>query len=220
MNITQKIYNKLKKKRYYKKNNCNIKTKYISSTVELGKNIRIGKNTIIDGNCKIDDYTYINSRQGLHPVYINSNTIIGKYCSIGPNSMIGIGNHPLDRFTTHPITYDDYYVGATNKGIISKVNMMGNVNIGNDVWIGSNVIVMQNIKIGDGAVIGAGSIVTKDVEPYSISVGVPCKKVKMRFSEATISEINKKDRNWWNQEIEDIVKKMESGNSIELFLNE
>ncbi|GEL67589.1 xenobiotic acyltransferase family protein [Marinilactibacillus psychrotolerans] len=220
MSIIKKIENKIKKRKYYKKNNCEIKTKYISSNVEMGKNVKIGKNTIIEEGCKIDNYTYINSRQGMHPVYINSNTIIGKYCSIGPNSMIGIGNHPLDRFTTHPVTYDKYYVGDTDENTQQKVNMQGNVVIGNDVWIGCNVVVMQDVKIGDGAVIGAGSIVTKDIEPYSISVGIPCEKIKMRFSNTIIKEISKLDKNWWDQDLDYIIKKMNFGNSIEVFLNE
>ena len=48
----------------------------------------------------------------------------------------------------------------------------------NDVWIGSGVIVMQGVTIGEGAVIGAGSVVTKDIPPYSIAVGNPCKVIK------------------------------------------
>lgn len=34
------------------------------------------------------------------------------------------------------------------------------------------------ITIGEGAVIGAGSVVTKDIPPYTVAVGNPCKVVK------------------------------------------
>ena len=37
---------------------------------------------------------------------------IGRYCSFSGNIYIGTGNHPLERFTTHPITYDTYSAGA------------------------------------------------------------------------------------------------------------
>ncbi|MDD2495379.1 MAG: CatB-related O-acetyltransferase [Tissierellia bacterium] len=68
--------------------------------------------------------------------------------------------------------------------------------IGNDVWIGSGAIVLRGTRIGDGAVIGANAVVTKDVPPYSIVVGIPAKIIKNRFSDKIITLlINSK---WWN----------------------
>ena len=49
------------------------------------------------------------------------------------------------------------------------------------MWFGNNVSVMSGVTIGDGCVIGMGSIVTKDLEPYSICVGIPCKENKKRY---------------------------------------
>jgi len=53
--------------------------------------------------------------------------------------------------------------------------------IGNDVWIGARAIIMGGVTIGDGAVIGASAVVTKNVKPYSIVVGVPAKHIRYRF---------------------------------------
>ena len=59
--------------------------------------------------------------------------------------------------------------------------------IGNDCWIGYGVIITSSChNIGNGAVIGAGTILTKDVEPYSIVVGNPGRKIKSRFNTETI----------------------------------
>ena len=55
------------------------------------------------------------------------------------------------------------------------------ITIEEDVWIGSSSVIMAGVTIGKGSIIGAGSIVTKDVEPYTINVGSPCKKIKDRF---------------------------------------
>jgi serine acetyltransferase len=54
------------------------------------------------------------------------------------------------------------------------------------------------LKIGVGSIIGAGSVVTKDIPPYSIAVGNPCKVIKFRFSEDIIKELI--STNWWEYE--------------------
>ena len=74
---------------------------------------------------------------------------------------------PYTKFTDEQLFDEFKYVDKSRKiGVV----------IGNDVWIGNNVLIMGGVIIGDGSVIGAGSIVTKDVEPYTINVGVPAKK--------------------------------------------
>ena len=44
--------------------------------------------------------------------------------------------------------------------------------------IGIGSIIMPGVTIGKGAVIGAGSVVTKDIPPYCVAVGVPAKVIK------------------------------------------
>ena len=39
---------------------------------------------------------------------------------------------------------------------------------------------IQNVTIGEGAIIGSNSLVLKDIEPWSVNVGSPCKKVGER----------------------------------------
>ena len=52
--------------------------------------------------------------------------------------------------------------------------------IEDDVWIGSRVIIMPGVHIGEGCVIGTGTIVTKNIPPYAVAVGVPAKVIKFR----------------------------------------
>lgn len=49
-----------------------------------------------------------------------------------------------------------------------------------DVWCGCGVKVMRGVTIGKGAVIAAGAVVTRDVPPYSIAMGVPARVVGSR----------------------------------------
>jgi maltose O-acetyltransferase len=58
--------------------------------------------------------------------------------------------------------------------------LMREVVIEEDVWIGAHAIIMPGVTIGRGAVVGAGAVVTTDVEPRAIVVGVPAKVLKFR----------------------------------------
>ena len=55
---------------------------------------------------------------------------------------------------------------------------------------------------GDGAIIGTNSVVAKDIPPYAIAVGNPCRVVRKRFDDELI-EILLKLR-WWDKSIEEI----------------
>ncbi|GMG03454.1 unnamed protein product [Aspergillus oryzae] len=50
--------------------------------------------------------------------------------------------------------------------------------IEDDCWIGANVVILPGVRIGKGSTIGAGSIVTKDIPPYSVGAGIPCRVKK------------------------------------------
>jgi len=56
--------------------------------------------------------------------------------------------------------------------------------IESDVWLGYAVIVLTGVTIGRGAIVAAGSVVTKDIPPYTIAVGVPARVVGQRFADA------------------------------------
>jgi galactoside O-acetyltransferase len=46
--------------------------------------------------------------------------------------------------------------------------------------IGAGTIVFPNVTLKTGAVTGAMSLVTKDLEPWTINIGIPAKKIKER----------------------------------------
>lgn len=52
------------------------------------------------------------------------------------------------------------------------------VTIGDRVWLGNRCMIMKGVTIGDGAVVAACSLVTRDVPPNSMVVGVPARVVK------------------------------------------
>lgn len=180
-------------------------------------------NILILKNCTIDDARFENNnRIGTDcnllkskigsGTYIGNNsflpyTEIGRYCSISQNVSITIGNHPTSKFaSTHPSFFSTlnqagfYFV---DKPIFDEFKYAAKgylVKIGNDVWVGSNVTIISGVTIGDGAIIGAGAVVTKDVEPYTINIGVPARSIKKRFEQHDISYLL--ELKWWNKDFE------------------
>lgn len=54
---------------------------------------------------------------------------------------------------------------------------IGQVHIGNHVFIGANTTILPGVTIGDYAVIGAGSVVTHDIPARTVAAGVPAKEI-------------------------------------------
>lgn len=145
----------------------------------------------------IGEHTYISH----HTKIEKSFTKIGKFCSIADYVYIGICNHAMNSLSTSLVASCVEAV-STIGDIRLPVEYLaydipiGQTIIGNDVWIGYGAIIMNGVTIGDGAIIGAGAIVTKDVEPYSIVVGVPAKRIRYRFDENTIKKLL--ELKWWD----------------------
>lgn len=77
------------------------------------------------------------------------------------------------------LTASDYGLAAGAK-ILQQERRDADIRVGSDVWLGARVIVTAGVTIGDGCVIGAGSVVTRDIPPGSIAVGVPARVVRQR----------------------------------------
>lgn len=162
---------------------------------------------IFFGQNTVGAFTYFS------PVCEVSNAVIGRYCSVGRDVIIGPGSHYVDFLTTHPIGSDPSGMSAGMLGNplykafalnspISSPKESKITHIGNDVWIGSRSIIMQGVKIGDGAIIGAGSVVTKDVPSFSVFAGVPSKLIRYRFIHETLIKV--RDSEWWKKDLSKI----------------
>ena len=52
--------------------------------------------------------------------------------------------------------------------------------IGNGVRITYHATVLAGVNIGEHAMVGTGAVVTKDVDPYHIALGIPAKTIKVK----------------------------------------
>lgn len=170
---------------------------------------RIHKTSHVRGKCFLENVvigeeSYISGDMlGFNHTMIRD-TIIGKYCSIGPNLTTLPHSHPATNASTYPFYSANEEVVITRKIIIQ-----------NDVWIGANVLILGGVTIESGAIIGAGSVVTKDVPAYTIYAGNPAKKIKKRFTNQEIKKILKVE--WWDNP--NLIKKIRKSNRLETIIN-
>lgn len=150
------------------------------------KNIIIGKDSKINGTSNL-----VASN--------NSQIIIGKYCAIANGLKIITLNHDYNFPVIQGSFYKKYF-NLNHPGITksppNKERTKGNVIIGNDVWIGEDVFICSGVKIGDGCCIGAKSVITKDLPPYSICAGIPCRPIKLRYKPEIIDFLLQ--IKWWD----------------------
>ncbi|WP_183578620.1 acyltransferase [Mucilaginibacter sp. X5P1] len=128
-------------------------------------------------DCEIGTGTVINSYGG--KIDIEKFVYIGEYVVIYGHGGVHIGANSLIAMHTC-IVSSNHGIPGQNVPIRSMPDILLPVKIGTDVWIGTGCTILGGVTIGDGCVVGAGSIVTKDLPPYSISIGSPAKVIKYR----------------------------------------
>ena len=149
----------------------------ISDDVKLGKDVKIYNFVNLYG-CEIGDNTKIGTF-----VEIQKGAKIGKNCKISSHTFICEGVTIEDNcFIGHNVTFinDAYPRSTTDSGSLQTeadwVCVPTLVKKG--VSIGSSSTLLCGITIGENAIIGAGAVVTKDVPPNTIVVGVPARVLR------------------------------------------
>jgi galactoside O-acetyltransferase len=140
-----------------------------TGSVELGRNVHFYRHSIIELG------------EGSASLRVGSNTYFQAGCTVNPfigNITIGANCMIATRCTLMPYQHNfaDPSRPMREQGLTSR----GDIVIEDDVWLGAQVCVTDGVTIGRGAIIGAGAVVTKDIPPYSIAVGVPARVVRMR----------------------------------------
>lgn len=58
------------------------------------------------------------------------------------------------------------------------INPPADILVGHHVWLGYSSTVLKGTRIGSGAVVGAGALVTSDLPPCTLAVGVPARPLR------------------------------------------
>lgn len=157
----------------------------------LGRHVSIGERVILR-EVTVGDFSYF-ERHG-EAIYAE----IGKFCSIAANVRLNALEHPIERLTTHKISYrpNEYFKFLGVDRQFREARRAKKVVIGNDVWIGHGAVILPGITIGHGAAVGANAVVTSDVGPFEIVAGAPARPLRRRFDEAVCERIL--SLAWWD----------------------
>ena len=125
------------------------------------------KNVVSNSNIEVGDFTIYNDfvndprdfekNNVLYRYPINGDRLkIGRFCSIacGAKFLFTSGNHTLRSLSTYtfPIFFDEWNLDKSR--ICEAWDNKGDIELGNDVWVGYEAVIMSGVKIGSGAIIG------------------------------------------------------------------
>lgn len=149
--------------------------------------------------CQIDTGVVITNKRnfiaGKDSVIYHGSYILNTYgkFSLGDNSHLGafcyvnacyggirVGNGVAIGPGTKLISYTNHYEFGK---LIINTKLVGDIEIGNNVFIGANCIILPGSKIHDNTVIGAGSLVNTELDGNAVYVGVPARKIKSGWYE-------------------------------------
>jgi acetyltransferase-like isoleucine patch superfamily enzyme len=119
----------------------------IREKTRIGNRVSIGTASIIEGRVTVGNDVNLQSM-----VYIPTDSTLGDNVFIGPNTVLTNDRYPPSR--------RDGLRGPT---------------ISDGASVGANVTILPGVCIGKGSLIAAGAIVTRDVPPYKLAIGLPAK---------------------------------------------
>ncbi len=169
----------------------------IEGDSRIGRNCKIQSWTRLS-NVDIGDGVFIRNSTVIDDSRIEKNSIVGPFARLRMNAVVGesvvIGN-----FVEVKKSVIGRNTKAQHLAYLGDATLGENVNIGagtitcnydgvrkhetiieDDVKIGSDTMLVAPVKVGRGSVTGAGAVVTEDLPPHSLAVGVPA-KVKKRL---------------------------------------
>ena len=125
---------------------------HVCGGAQIGQNVSLGQNVFVGNKVWIGDNCKVQNNVS---IYDNVTLEDGVFC--GPSMVFTNVYNP--------------------RSLIERKDQYRDTHVGKGVTLGANCTVICGNDIGNFAFIGAGAVVTKDVKPYALMVGVPAKQI-------------------------------------------
>lgn len=154
----------------------------------------IDKTAFIHESSYVDEGASVGAETKIwHFCHILSGAVIGERCSLGQNVVVMngtvLGNNV--KVQNNVSIYegveieDDVFCGPsmvfTNvinpRSAVSRKNEYRKTTVKRGASIGANATIVCGVTLGEYCFIGAGAVITKDVNPYALMVGVPSRQI-------------------------------------------
>lgn len=145
-------------------------TAIIDEGAQIGEGSRIWHWTHVCGGAKIGRGVSLGQN-----VFVGNKVIVGDRCkiqnnvSIYDNVILGEGV-----FCGPSMVFTNVY---NPRSLIERKNEYRSTYVKKGATLGANCTIVCGTTIGEFAFVGAGAVVTKDVKPYALMVGVPAKQI-------------------------------------------
>ncbi|WP_160132750.1 acyltransferase [Halococcus salsus] len=119
----------------------------VREATRIGDDVLVGTDAVVDGTTTIGSHVSLQTG-----VYLPTNTTIGSQVFVGPRAVLT--NDP------HPVRREADLAGPTLEDGVS---------------VGANATILPGVSIGEGSFVAAGAVVTRDVPPETLALGVPAR---------------------------------------------
>lgn len=138
----------------------------------------------IEDNVFIREYSRIEAikfdgRTNYKPLLrIRRGAHIEQFFHVGACEYVEIGENVLIAGRVY-ISDHNHRFSEIDKPILAQgIEAGGKVVIEENAWLGEGCVILPGVTVGKNSIIGSNAVVTKDVPPYSIAVGIPAKIIK------------------------------------------
>ncbi len=126
---------------------------HVMSGAVVGRDVSLGQNVFVADRVSIGDGCKVQNNVSIYEGVVLEDLV---FC--GPSMVFTNVKNPR---AAYPTCVEDYRRTLVRRG----------------VTIGANVTVVCGVTLGEWAFIGAGAVITADVPPYALMVGVPARRV-------------------------------------------
>jgi acetyltransferase-like isoleucine patch superfamily enzyme len=158
-------------------------------SIVVGKNCHIGPHSIIYYDVKIGDDTLIGDGASIREqCRIGKRCLISRYVTINYAVTIGDGTDIMDnthitgKTTIGKHAFIAALVSSGNDSFVGKSgyddkHIQGPI-IEDYASVGISAVLLPGIRLGRNSLVGAGAVVSKDVPPNAVVMGIPARVVK------------------------------------------